>query len=92
MPAHRVKFLMTGAAGFLYWQEGGQGMQGNDFNEIVIDRLNQLNMKRPELAIKAQISFPHINNLLEGRRRWNRDTERKVCNVLGIKIEYKCVS
>ena len=74
------------------WQKGGQDVHGDDFSDIVINRLNQLKMKRPELAVKAKISFPHINNLLDGRRRWNEDTKRKVCNVLGIKIEYKCVS
>jgi hypothetical protein len=64
----------------------------SDFNSVIMDRLNAIDKNISWLAKESHISISHLNNLLDGRRRWNEDTKAKVCKVLNIVTEYRFVS
>ncbi|MEK4236499.1 helix-turn-helix domain-containing protein [Paenibacillus sp. FSL H7-0714] len=60
-----------------------------DFTSTVKNILSQNGMKNAELARQAGYSSQHIHDLLSGDRRWNEDSMNKVCDVLGIKVNYQ---
>jgi hypothetical protein len=52
----------------------------------------EIPMTRGKLAEKSKVSYSHLKNLPDGRRRWNEDTKAKASKALNIVTEYKCVS
>ena len=66
-------------------------MEESAFSTIVKNRLNDVGENISWLADQAHISRSHLNNLLDGRRRWNDDMKARVCKALNIVVEYRCV-
>ena len=60
-----------------------------DFTTIVKNILSQNGMKNAELARQTGYSSQHIHDLLSGDRRWNEDSMNKVCDALGIKVNFQ---
>lgn len=56
------------------------------FAKAVKHALVDANMNMSDLARKTGYSIMYINNLLNGRRRWNEESMLKVCDVLGLEI------
>ncbi|MGB9804089.1 helix-turn-helix domain-containing protein [Desulfofundulus sp.] len=59
-----------------------------DFSAVVKEKLVQKQLKITDLARLTGLSYAYLIDLLRGRRRWNEDNMHKVCDVLGIKIEF----
>lgn len=58
------------------------------FREIVKQKIKEKNLKMPDVASATGYSYPYCIDLVKGRRRWNEDTMRKFCKVLGIEINF----
>lgn len=58
------------------------------FNQIVKQRMEELDIRPSELARKSGYSPQYIGDLLSGDRRWNETTMNKISEVLGIKMEF----
>lgn len=59
------------------------------FVGLVKKIMNEKNINGNILAKKTGVSSVYIYDLLKGRRRWNESMIDKVCNILGIEIEFK---
>jgi len=60
-----------------------------DFSKVVKHVLVDQNLKPTDLARMTGYTPQHIYDLLRGDRRWNEDSMSKVCEALGIQIEFK---
>lgn len=59
------------------------------FNKAVQARMNELGIRGVDLARKTGYSQQYISDLLSGRKRWNETTVTKICQALGIRVEFK---
>ncbi len=59
------------------------------FNEAVQARMNELGIRGVDLARKTGYSQQYISDLLTGRKRWNETTMTRICQALGIKVEFR---
>lgn len=58
-----------------------------DFSSAVRHRLVDQRLNPSELARMSGHSPQYIHNLLNGNRRWNEDSMRKVCDTLGLELK-----
>ena len=61
----------------------------SNINSVVIQRMQELNMNKTQLAQATGYTPQYITNLINGNKRWNEDVMLKVFEVLGIDIEFK---
>lgn len=58
------------------------------FTQAVRTKMAATGISASELARRSGYSQQYICDLLAGRRRWNESTMSKVCQVLGIRIQF----
>jgi plasmid maintenance system antidote protein VapI len=59
-----------------------------NFTQTVKQRMVEQNIKACTLARKTGYCPQYISELLGGEKRWNETTIDKVCEVLGLKVEF----
>jgi len=59
-----------------------------NFSERVKAILTERGMKASELARITGYSAAYISDLLAGERRWNQDSIDRVCEALGIEVNF----
>ncbi|WP_068786649.1 helix-turn-helix domain-containing protein [Paenibacillus phocaensis] len=57
-----------------------------NFSNVIKHVLVDAGMKPSELARKTGYSAMYIHNLLNGQRRWNEESMKRVCDVLGLEL------
>ncbi len=60
-----------------------------DFSQKVKEAMLQKNIRKSQIARETGYSYPHIHELLNGKKRWNIETMDKVCQVVGLEIVIK---
>jgi len=60
-----------------------------EFVEVVKQTMREQSINGVALAERVGKSSVYIYDLLKGKRRWNADMIDKVCEVLGIGIEFR---
>lgn len=60
-----------------------------NFTGAVKAAMQQANMRTPEVAKKAGISYQYLHDLLSGERRWNEETMNKVCEALNLQVTFE---
>lgn len=59
-----------------------------NFSQVVLKSLKERDMNPTDLARKTDYTPQYIHNLLDGNRRWNEESMKKVCDVLGLEVKY----
>ncbi len=57
-----------------------------DFSSAIKHRLVDRRLKPSELARLTGHSPQYIHNLLNGNRRWNEESMKRVCDTLGLEL------
>lgn len=57
----------------------------NTIKHVLVDK----DMNPSDLARKTGYSAQYIHNLLKGEKRWNEESMKKVCDVLGLELAVK---
>lgn len=57
------------------------------FNVYIKKQLDNTGKSIGELANESGYSYNYINELLNGKKRWNEETMLAVCDALGCKLE-----
>lgn len=60
-----------------------------EFKDVAYVRMAELRIKPKDIAEVMELSVQHIYSLLNGKRRWSEEQITKVCEVLGLEIQYK---
>lgn len=59
-----------------------------NFTTVVKKAMEQTNVKTADIARATGYSYQHIYDLLAGQRRWNEESMDRVCEALGIEINF----
>lgn len=60
-----------------------------DFSDVVMDELYKKRMSIAIFAQEMKISYQYMWRLLKKKNgRWNEDSMRKACEILGIEIQF----
>jgi len=60
-----------------------------NFSKAVKQMMDEKGITITLIAKETGYSWPYINDLLKGKRRWNEETMSKVSEVVGLKILFK---
>ncbi|WP_110933792.1 helix-turn-helix domain-containing protein [Paenibacillus bouchesdurhonensis] len=60
-----------------------------NFTEAVKAVMNTKGINKADVARATGYSYQHIHDLIAGERRWNEDSINKVCDALGISVNFE---
>lgn len=59
-----------------------------DFREFIKNLMKSRGIKVQDIATQSGYSIPYIYDLLKGTRRFNEESEKRICECLNIKKTY----